>query len=124
MKMITRIALFFCLTGISAMAETWAGKLVNSDCYSSHTNTNAIESHPASSDMNLRIRQCRPGTSDSTFSIVDSHGKVVPLDSSTNEKVIDLLKQTGRKDMYRVTVTGQMTQNAVRVETILLVKHK
>ena len=124
MKQMTCIALFFCLIGISAKADTWSGKLVNADCYTSHNHPNPVESHPGSYDANIRIRQCRPETSNSTFSIVDPHGQVVPLDPSTNEKVIDLLTKTGKKNMYIVTVTGQMAQSAVKVETIVLVKHK
>lgn len=123
MTTMTRVAVFFCLIGIPAMADTWTGTLVNADCYSSH-NPNPGETHPGSYDVNASLRQCRPETKNSTFSLVDPHGEVVHLDPSTNQRIIDLLTRTGKKNMYIVTITRQMSQSAVRVETILLVRHK
>lgn len=121
MKSMMRFALFSGLILLPAIAASWSGKLVNSECYSSHLNSNPTESHPGSYDMNLTIRLCRPETKTTTFGIVQPDGQVLALHASGNEKVIDLLRKAGKKRAFIVTVTGEMTQNAVKVETISLV---
>ena len=122
MKTILYFALISCAAAVPAMAESWSGQLVNSDCYSGHLNSNPRESHPGSYDTGLMIRQCRPETKDATFAVVEPEGQVVTLNASSNEKVLELLHKAGKKRMYTVTVTGEMTQSSVKVETISLVK--
>lgn len=124
--MIRLIFRAICLSGLAAtlsLAESWSGSLVDSKCYGARrSNVNPFETHPASTDLNQAIRYCSPNIKTKFFSVVQQDGMSFTLDSGGNAKAHELLLESGKKSRYRVTVTGEMTQEILKVDTITLGK--
>jgi hypothetical protein len=61
---------------------------------------------------------CRPSAKTSTFAVVDPDGVSFELDSAGNQKAAELVRQTGRRPIFSVTVTGEKHKDTVKVDSI------
>jgi hypothetical protein len=57
-----------------------------------------------------------------SFSIVQRSGEILTLDSDGNDKARELFLKVGKKSPYMVNVTGEVTQDTLKVGTISIAK--
>lgn len=122
MKLTWRLALLSSLASMLSFAASWSGALVGSECYAtSLQNVNHAE-HPGSIDTRRPIRVCSPNEKTKSFSIVQASGVMLNLDSDGNEKARELFLKEGKKSPFMVNVTGELTQDTLKVDTISIAK--
>lgn len=117
---ITRIVTLICLASTLSFAGTWSGLLVDSRCYEAEErNVNPTDTLTSvDRDGNSEMRRCSPRMNTRSFTVVRSSGPSFKLDPEGNAKAAELVRITGKKSLYRVTVTGEMNKNAVKVDSI------
>jgi len=116
MTLTSRLTFLFSMVSVLSFAASWSGVLVNSECYAS-IERNSSPGHPASQNISKTIRTCSPNEKTKSFSLVH-HGEALSLDSDGNEKARELVLKQGKKSPYKVNVTGEMTQDKLKVDTI------
>jgi hypothetical protein len=121
MKLILRFAFLLSLTSGLSFAESWAGALVDARCYATAQN-NVSQGHPGSTDSRRAIRSCSPNENTTLFSVVPKIGMAVNLDPDGNEKARKLVLKEGKKSPFIVSVTGDKTEDTVKVSTISIAK--
>jgi len=114
----------FCLGSTLAFAGSWSGALVDPKCYDAlERNANPRDTLIyVDRDTNQEIRYCSPNAKTKVFGIVQSDGLRLRFDSAGNTKAAELVKQTGNKPRFTVTVTGEMSKDLINVDTILLAR--
>jgi hypothetical protein len=116
------LAALVCLGSAPVYAETWTGYLVDAKCYASQErNVNPFDPNfDTNHDRGYEVRVCQPGAKTKSFTIVQSDGVSFELDPSGNGKAADLIRQTSKESVIRVTVTGEKHKGIVRVDSISL----
>ena len=116
MTLTLRLTFLFSLGSVLSFAASWSGALVDSECYAT-AQRNVSPGHPASHNTSRTIRTCSPNEKTKSFSVVQ-HGEALSLDSNGNEKARELVLKGGKKSAYMVNVTGDLTQDTLKVDTI------
>jgi hypothetical protein len=119
-----RIVGLFCIVSAATFADTWTGFLVDSPCYQAEErNVNPTDTLTSvDRDRNSEMRRCAPARKTKAFAVVQSNGPSLQLDSAGNRKADELVRQAGKQERIYVTVTGEMTKNTVRVDSITMGK--
>ena len=120
----TRLAAFLCLLSAPGFAASWSGTLVDSKCYDAEQrNVNPTDTLTAvDRDTNAEIRYCAPSVKTKSFAVVESSGLSFRLDPAGNAKAAELVGKTGKRSRFEVAVTGEMSKDSVKVESISLVR--
>lgn len=121
--MLSRIVLLGFLACALGRAETWTGWLVNAKCYEYEVhNVSPTDSLiNVDRDRGEEVLFCSPNGKTKTFTIVDRDGYKFNLDLNGNTQAGDLVRTTGKRDYYPVTVTGEKdnnTKNTIKVLSI------
>jgi hypothetical protein len=125
MELPTRLVALVCFASTLCLAGSWPGYLVDSKCYDAEErNVNPGSTlMDVNRDRNFEIRYCTANAKTKAFAIVPQEGAMsLKLDSAGNAKAAELIRQTGRKSFFLVTVTGELVRNVVNVESISPVK--
>jgi hypothetical protein len=110
------------LTCLAAPAGSWSGFLVDAECLASHNGNTRPGTHPGTVDNNRLVRVCAPTSETKTFAVMEVGGSSFMLDSEGNQKAHGLVQKAGAASSYKVNVTGDMTENTVKVAKISLAK--
>jgi hypothetical protein len=121
MKLTLQVAFFVSLTSVMSLAASWSGALVDARCYTT-AQQNVSHGHPGSSDTRRAVRSCSPNEKTTSFSVVQQVGTTFKLDSDGNKKARELVLKEGRKSPFVITVTGDLTQDTLKVETLSIAK--
>jgi hypothetical protein len=122
MSLKTRLPALLCLVSAVGLAETWSGFLVNSSCYESlesNHNPNDTETY-VDRDRAAEVRYCAPNQKTKSFAVVEGDGESFALDPAGNVKAAALVRQTGKKQLWPVNVSGQREKREVKVSSISL----
>jgi hypothetical protein len=115
-----RLAILFGLASVLAFGAAWSGVLVDARCYAAEQRN--VNPHDALTnvdrDRDQEIWYCAPRSKTKTFAVVQRNGLSFNLDAGGNTKAAELVRNAGKKSLFSVAVTGQMTGNTVRVDTI------
>jgi hypothetical protein len=122
MKLTWLLTLPVALASQQCSAANWTGALVGSECYAELQRNTKHGSHPGTVDNNRSIRYCAPSEKMKSFSIVQRSGEILTLDSDGNDKARELFLKVGKKSPYMVNVTGEVTQDTLKVGTISIAK--
>lgn len=118
----TGLPVLLCLASGLAIAETWPGFLVNLSCFDSlernHNPTDTLTF--VDRDRGAEVRYCAPKAKTKSFGIVRQDGQTLGFDSAGNVKAASLVRQTGKKSLWPVKVTGELEQGRIKVESISL----
>jgi hypothetical protein len=121
MKLTLRFAFLFTLTSVLSFAESWSGALVDTKCYAIAQN-NVSHGHPGSTDKKRAVRSCSPNEKTTSFSVVPQVGMAINLDTYGNEKARELVLKEGKKSPFMVSVTGDKTEDTLKLSTISIAK--
>ena len=121
---VTRLALLFCLSSALSFAGSWSGVLVDSKCYASEErNVNPTDTMTfVDRDQNLGIRYCSPKEKTKSFALVQSDGSTFQLDSPGDTKAAELVRTTGKRSRFAVTVTGELGKNTIQVDSVSMAR--
>jgi hypothetical protein len=124
MALATRLAVLLFLSLALSFAGSWSGALVDSKCYDAEQrNVNPTDTLTnVDRDGNLQIRYCSPSPKTKSFAVVQSDGPSLKLDSAGNAKATELVRKSGRKSQLNVAVTGEMSGNAIKVDSIAIAR--
>lgn len=120
-----RVVALFCLSSPLGFAESWSGALVDSKCYGyMERNVNPTDTLTyVDRDKNSEIRYCSANAKTKSFAVVLQDGLNVNLDNAGNAKAAELVRNTGKKSLFVVTVTGELSKrNMVKVDSILMAR--
>jgi len=119
-----RLAALMFLASAWACAQTWSGYLVDSRCYRSlEGNRNPRDTlTEVDHDRGWEVRYCHLTPKTRSFTVVQKDGQSFELDSAGNAQAAKLFAKAGSKGPFYVTVTGEMSRNTVRVESIAAAK--
>ncbi len=111
MKMFAKALVVLALTMPAlALAGTWEKvSLIDHMCVAKMGKT--PDKHPTS---------CLLKCAASGYGILTSNGKWLALDKAGNEKALEALKATKKKDHIRVNVTGEQTGETIAVSSLAL----
>jgi hypothetical protein len=121
MTMTLRLACLLSLLSVLSFAGSWTGALVDAKCYTT-AQQNASHGHPASGDTKRAVRSCAPSDKTMSFSVVQQVGMAFSLDPDGNEKARELVLKEGKRSPFMVHVTGDVTENSLKVDTISMGK--
>ncbi|HUA17806.1 MAG TPA: hypothetical protein VMU80_12590 [Bryobacteraceae bacterium] len=120
-----RLVLLFCLAPALCVAGTWTGTLVDSSCYEDlFNNRNPRDTlFYVDQDRNAEVSYCSPKVKTKHFGVLELDGTVLELDPAGTAKAVDLVRSApkGTRKFY-VKVTGELTRNTVKVDTIAIDK--
>jgi hypothetical protein len=120
------VELLFLLGALTApgFARTWSGSLVDAKCYAAEErNVNPTDTEVfVDRDRGYEIRYCSPKPKTKLFAVVSFEGTVANLDSAGNVKASEFAQKAGKERPMHVTVTGEMTGNEIKVESITAAK--
>jgi hypothetical protein len=120
MTLAVRLSFLLSLASMLCFAAHWSGALVDSDCYAT-AQRNVSPGHPASHNVSRTLKTCSPNEKTKSFSVVQ-HGESFSLDSDGSEKARDLVVKEGKKSPFMVNITGEMTQDTLKIDTISIAK--
>lgn len=114
------VVVLFVLSASAAFAASWTGVLVDSGCYAAEQrNVNPTDTETSVDvDVNSEIRYCSPSAKTKSFTFVDPVGETYRLDPAGNVKAADLVRRTGKRSRFEVSVTGQRNGKAIQVDSI------
>ncbi len=121
MNLTVRFAVLLSLTSVLSFAESWYGALVDTECYAT-AQRNVAHEHPGSTDSMRAIRSCSPNEDTTSFSVVPQVGTALSLDTNGNQKARQLFLKESKKSPFMVSVTGDKTEDTLKVNTISLAK--
>jgi hypothetical protein len=108
-----RFATLLFLAPVLSFAGTWSGILVDSNCYTSELRNTNKDPTTVERDMNTEVRYCAPKPHTQGFAVVlpdwDNH----TLDSTGSIKAAELVRQSGKKSLLEVTVTGDLNKDGI-----------
>ena len=112
------VAAFFSLSGI-CFADSLAGFLVDAECFDAAVrNDNPKATSLAERNPSEQVRYCRPDMKTKSFEVVDQNSVSFRLDPAGNVKAAELVRTTGKKSFFPVTVTGDRSKGAIKVDSI------
>jgi hypothetical protein len=119
-----RLAALLCLSSALSFAATWSGVLVDSKCYDAEQrNVNPTDTLTnVDRDGNREIRYCSPNAKTKSFALVQSDGPSLKLDSAGDAKAAELIPKTSKKFRLNVAVTGEVSSNIIKVDSIAIAK--
>ncbi len=121
---VNKLAGLICLSSVLSFAGSWSGALVDSKCYDSRERnvgpTDTLTS--VDRDTRMEIQYCSPKAKTKSFAVVQREGPSFKLDMGGNAKAIQLVQKTGKKPLFLVAVTGEVTGNTITVDSISLAK--
>ncbi len=111
MKLLFACVLIAALLPLAAAAETWTNvPLVDQNCSAKFT----------LKDADTHTRSCALSCAGSGFGILTSDGKFLKLDDAGSKKALAALKASKKPDHLRATVTGEVANGAIKVESLKL----
>lgn len=115
-----RLIMVFALASLLTFADSWSGVLVDGKCYAAEQrNVNPHDSLTnVDRDRYQEIWYCSPNAKTKSFTVVQQNGLSLNLDAAGDAKAASLVRNAGKKSLFLVAVTGQMTRNIVEVDTI------
>jgi hypothetical protein len=118
-----RMIAFATLMGLTAapgFAQSTTGFLVDSDCYESlERNVNPSDTNTyVDRDRDWEVRYCSPNRKTKSFTLVNHDGLSFKLDPAGNAKAAELLGSARKKSVLEVSVTGEMSKDAIKVSSI------
>jgi len=118
------LAALACLAATPAFAKSWSGFLVDSNCYESEERNKGPNDtlNYVNRDKDREVQYCSPNTKTKSFTIVDHDGMGFRLDTAGNAKAAEIVPKTGKRHALEVTVTGEMSKNAIEVASITIAK--
>lgn len=123
MKRVMQLVIVFFLTSTTGFAgESLSGYLVDSKCYEVIQRLTAGSTSTVELDMELAIKQCAPNPTTKSFGVVENDWEILNLDSAGSEKAAELLGKTLKRDMYRITITGEERRNTLKVDSVSMAK--
>ncbi len=118
-----RLAALLVFSSALSFAGSWSGVLVNSKCWTSEENnvnpTDTLTS--VDRDRNLEIRACSPNAKTKSFTLVTPDGLSFHLDAG-NTKAAELIRQTGKRSVFTVSITGDLIKKTVKVDSISIAR--
>src|SRR5882757_5079818 len=108
MKTVLEGIFLFSIASALCFADTWTGKLIDATC------TDLDKSNIQTKDAGA----CAPKESTAAFAIQTSDGKIYKLDSSGNAKAAEFFKATKIKPDIDVTISGTMSGQSVKVDSL------
>ena len=120
MALTVRVVALFCLSSALGYAENWTGALVDSNCYEfRERNVNPTDTLTyVDRDTREEIRYCSANAKTRTFTIVLREGTSFRLDAAGNTEAAQLVRNTGKKTLFIVAVTGTRSKNTIKVGSI------
>jgi hypothetical protein len=120
MAFATRLAALVFLSSPLSFAGTWSGALVDARCYANEErNVNPTDTLTSSDrDTAQEVRYCSPTAKTRFFTLVQRVGPSLTLDPAGNAKAAELVRQTGKKSLFLVSVGGELRQNTIQVDSI------
>ncbi len=124
MLFMMQLIALLCLSSAFAYAGTWSGTLVDSKCFDiAERNVNPTDTLTSvDRDQNQEIRFCSPGAKTKVFAVVQHDGLSFKLDSLGNAKAIEILRKTVKKFPLAIVVTGEMSGNTIKVNSISMAR--
>ncbi|HLG95452.1 MAG TPA: hypothetical protein VKX49_03970 [Bryobacteraceae bacterium] len=118
--MVRRLGALLCVASGLAGIETWSGALVDGKCYAAEErNVNPTVTLTAvDRDRGQEIRYCSPNAKTKTFALVERDSTRFDLDAGGNAKAAELVRKSGKKPLFLVTVTGELNGHTITVDTI------
>jgi hypothetical protein len=113
--------LIFLVSTASFAAKGWSGYLVDSNCYES-VFTNTKGSTTVNRDMDGNTKLCAPSAKTKSFGVVELDWKIVKFDAAGNAKAVEFVQGTDLRDMYRVSIAGEMNGEILKVDSISFVQ--
>ncbi len=110
-----KFALFIVLFGLGALPSLAA--------VTTYDNVPVIDvkcSKKAAADPDSHTRACALGCASSGFGIVTENRNFLKFDPAGNTKIVEALKESGKKDHLRVNVTGDVENGTLKVVSIKL----
>jgi len=101
-------------------AGSWSGSLVDSNCYASEERNANKNTTTVDRDMSAVVRYCSPNAHMRDFAIVLPDWDGHKLDSAGNAKAAELVRNTRRRSVFEVTLTGDLTKDSIAVTSISL----
>jgi len=100
--------------------ETLSGYMVDSKCYESAERSVNPWATPApvSRDMDAAVKRCVPKTKTKFFGIVQRDWKMLTFDADGNAKATEFVRHAGKRDVYAVTVTGEIRPDGLKAALI------
>jgi hypothetical protein len=115
-----RLAALLSLAPVLGCAGSWSGTLVDAKCYQAEErNVNPTDTlFNVDRDGSREIRYCAPKAKTKSFAVVPSDGPSLKLDPAGNAKAAELVRQMGRKSRLVVSVTGELSKDMLKVDSI------
>jgi len=120
MSVIMRLSALIFVASELSFGASWRGALVDSRCFKSeehNVNPNDTLTN-VDRDRNWEVRFCSPRAKSKSFAFVDADGLSFQLDSEGNRKAAELVRKTGKRDLYLVVVSGEKSGNKLMVDSI------
>lgn len=120
MSLTIRVAAVFCLSSALSYAENWTGALVDSKCYEyRERNVNPTDTLTyVDRDTSEEIHYCSASARTKAFTIVLREGPSFRLDPSGNTQAAQLVRDTGKRSLFIVAVTGVLSKSTIKVDSI------
>ena len=120
MALTARLAALICLSSALSNAENWTGALVDSNCYEfRERNVNPTDTMTyVDRGTREEILYCSANAKTRTFTIVLREGPSFRLDAPGNTEAAQLVRNTGKKSLFIVAVTGTLSKSTIKVGSI------
>ena len=111
MKLLLAWMLIAAVFPLVAAAETWSSApLVDQNCSAKFT----------LKDADTHTRSCALGCSSSGFGILTANGTFLKLDDAGGKKALAALQASKKSDHLRATVTGEVANGTIKVQSLKL----
>ena len=120
MSVIKRPGAFILLASGLSFGGSWRGALVDLRCFESEEhNVNPGDSLTyVDRNRSWEIRFCAPRLKSKSFAFVDADGLSFRLDPDGNRRAAELVRKTGKRDLFQVVVNGEKNGNKLMVDSI------
>jgi hypothetical protein len=111
MKLLFALILIVAVLPLAAATETWTNvSLLDQNCSAKFT----------AKDADTHTRSCALSCASSGFGIMTADGTYLKFDAAGNKKALAALKASKKQDHLRATVTGDMADGAIKVQSVKL----
>jgi hypothetical protein len=113
-------AALICLGATPVFAHEYSGFLVDSKCFEAQErNVNPQDTEIyVNRDKDREIRYCSPNAKTKSFTLVDHDGLSFRLDTAGSMEAAEIIRKNGKKDVFRVTVTGEKIKDEIRATAV------